>query len=432
MEIQCSQWATKMIEQLRNQNNIGVVGPVDRGRNLLTQAMVHRTHFQIFNQMYPPVFKNWYMDDWMELVYGSFTAPIEECFVENSRLPPRYQIQTRAFEFLRVELPKGCFQIQIYLRANDIPYWETFECTSVSPLLADESKSATLRPGRYKLTDQVPVKLESSPLKDAVQQYVNTTTNIILITFTNFAQVNMTDNWLVFVNFWKIQEYLVICLDAQAFDYYTKKGIHCYYDESHSSKSEFAGYLENHYKQLVNLKTFYNFQILSLGFNTLLSDNDVIFLQNPFKFLKLPGTQPSSHPSSRIPDIQIQDDSNQLEECRSVNTGFQLVVSSIKTVSFYHQVYMLTQSSDMQDQRAYNFILFKSFWGKLLNWQVLDGFLFPNGWLYFIEKYNELKNINPVVIHNNWLRGYSSKVFFFSFPPFFTSTPLNSYKSLLF
>jgi len=53
--------------------NVGVVGPTcpDGKVEILTHDMVHRTHVEIFEgYYYPPVFENWYLDDWITEVYG--------------------------------------------------------------------------------------------------------------------------------------------------------------------------------------------------------------------------------------------------------------------------------------------------------------------------------------------------------------------------
>ncbi len=66
-------WSTKFIEVLRASPmypNMGVTGPVDlRNKRIFTQAFVHRTHYQIFGYMFPPVFKNWFSDNWITYVY---------------------------------------------------------------------------------------------------------------------------------------------------------------------------------------------------------------------------------------------------------------------------------------------------------------------------------------------------------------------------
>ena len=66
-------WTTFGIKMLLNYDptNVGVVGPICRQGNtdIMTHDMVHRTHLEIFNYYYPPVFENWWIDDWITLVY---------------------------------------------------------------------------------------------------------------------------------------------------------------------------------------------------------------------------------------------------------------------------------------------------------------------------------------------------------------------------
>ena len=53
--------------------NLGVVGPLtynDRP-DIFTHDMTSRRHLEIFNgNYYPPVFSNWYIDDWISSIYG--------------------------------------------------------------------------------------------------------------------------------------------------------------------------------------------------------------------------------------------------------------------------------------------------------------------------------------------------------------------------
>lgn len=53
---------------------IGVVSPLCPQGNsyILTQDFVHRIHMEIFDMnYYPPELEDWWMDDWISLVYGS-------------------------------------------------------------------------------------------------------------------------------------------------------------------------------------------------------------------------------------------------------------------------------------------------------------------------------------------------------------------------
>mmetsp|Transcript_74123 Transcript_74123/g.120358 ORF Transcript_74123/g.120358 Transcript_74123/m.120358 type:complete len:353 (+) Transcript_74123:239-1297(+) len=75
-EFKTSGWISLAIGVLIGYNppNVGVVGPTCRQGNvlILTHDMVHRSHLQIFDTYYPSVFRNWYIDDWISLVYGPF------------------------------------------------------------------------------------------------------------------------------------------------------------------------------------------------------------------------------------------------------------------------------------------------------------------------------------------------------------------------
>lgn len=66
-------WTTTLIDRLLKnpvKTNFGVTGPTDEGnRSIFTQAFVHKTHHKIFGYFYPYVFKNWYSDDWISMVY---------------------------------------------------------------------------------------------------------------------------------------------------------------------------------------------------------------------------------------------------------------------------------------------------------------------------------------------------------------------------
>jgi hypothetical protein len=66
-------WIELGISALKNMNppNVGVVAPTcnDGKMEIFTHDMVHRTHMDMFGWYYPPVFENWYVDDWITKVY---------------------------------------------------------------------------------------------------------------------------------------------------------------------------------------------------------------------------------------------------------------------------------------------------------------------------------------------------------------------------
>lgn len=63
-------WASEFVRELRRNDNVGVVGPMDSNHApILTQSFVHRTHYDIFRSYFPVEFRNWYSDDWITKVY---------------------------------------------------------------------------------------------------------------------------------------------------------------------------------------------------------------------------------------------------------------------------------------------------------------------------------------------------------------------------
>ena len=111
-------WTTSAISALGGFDppNVGVVGPRFREGNtaILTHDMVHRTHLDIFETYYPSVFDNWYVDDWISLVYGAArTAKLDDWWVRSTaqtstasgtrqsgtpKRPPRVRSQARRCE----------------------------------------------------------------------------------------------------------------------------------------------------------------------------------------------------------------------------------------------------------------------------------------------------------------------------------------------
>uniref|UniRef100_A0A7S4FBI4 Hexosyltransferase n=1 Tax=Chrysotila carterae TaxID=13221 RepID=A0A7S4FBI4_CHRCT len=68
-------WAAQAIDALRRMQppNVGVVGPICEQGNtaILTHDFTHRTHLDIFPSYYPPIFSDWWMDDWITRVYAN-------------------------------------------------------------------------------------------------------------------------------------------------------------------------------------------------------------------------------------------------------------------------------------------------------------------------------------------------------------------------
>ena len=62
-------WVRVFQKQLKKQNYIGWAAGWSNNDQIATQFMIHKTHWQIFEFVYPPAIKNWYCDDWMFEIY---------------------------------------------------------------------------------------------------------------------------------------------------------------------------------------------------------------------------------------------------------------------------------------------------------------------------------------------------------------------------
>jgi hypothetical protein len=64
-------WVENCINMLQKNGDFGMTGPVNTNgeKTILTQSMVSRKHYDLFGFYYPPEFKNWFSDTWMNKIY---------------------------------------------------------------------------------------------------------------------------------------------------------------------------------------------------------------------------------------------------------------------------------------------------------------------------------------------------------------------------
>ena len=90
-------WAKDSINELIKHNNIGLSGPINNNGRILTQAMVSRTHMDIFGWFFPPEIINWCCDDWYNWVYQpDHFYPAHSHYCSNDGGQPRYIINNDA------------------------------------------------------------------------------------------------------------------------------------------------------------------------------------------------------------------------------------------------------------------------------------------------------------------------------------------------
>ena len=84
---------------IAGQQHIGVTGPINNKLLLLTQTFVHRTHMEMFGFYFPEDIINWYIDDWINMVYKTmFYYPLKQHYCENCSGEERYDIKNKLSE----------------------------------------------------------------------------------------------------------------------------------------------------------------------------------------------------------------------------------------------------------------------------------------------------------------------------------------------
>lgn len=114
-----SNWSTLAIEVLRNYTppNVGVVGPSCNEGNtgILTHDMVHRSHLEIYPYYYPPVFENWWADDWITQVYQpSRVAKLQTWTVQHLLQNSRYTVDWSIADNLNKTVREGKIKLNAY------------------------------------------------------------------------------------------------------------------------------------------------------------------------------------------------------------------------------------------------------------------------------------------------------------------------------
>lgn len=62
-------WLRVFQKAIVKNNYIGWSAGYSNNDNIATQFLIHLTHWQIFEFVFPPLIKNWFCDDWMNMIY---------------------------------------------------------------------------------------------------------------------------------------------------------------------------------------------------------------------------------------------------------------------------------------------------------------------------------------------------------------------------
>jgi hypothetical protein len=90
-------WVNDCIQKLKENNDVGLTGPINNNPRILTQAFVSREHMHIFGEFFPESIINWCCDDWYNYVYApDLFFPLKNHYCSNEGGEPRYVINSDA------------------------------------------------------------------------------------------------------------------------------------------------------------------------------------------------------------------------------------------------------------------------------------------------------------------------------------------------
>lgn len=158
-------WLTMAIRQLATYDppNMGVVGPhcPQGNQAIMTHDMTHRTHLEIFPTYYPEIFDNYYVDDWISLVYGEKrTRKMTEWVVSHDRVRggERYKADYTKEKLLEKECEKGKQFIDRWLITRSAPVSKT----KIAICVPSKSNSQWMRISDTTIQSQLIPSIESS------------------------------------------------------------------------------------------------------------------------------------------------------------------------------------------------------------------------------------------------------------------------------
>ncbi|XP_072032610.1 uncharacterized protein [Amphiura filiformis] len=229
----------------------------------------------------------------------------------------------------------------------------------------------------------------------------NSDRKVVILTSTNAAFLDFTDNWLASIR--RIGPHpniTIVAEDNATYEHLMKvPDVHVIRPDQSSSASDKLVFNTPEYKKFVNKRAQYILDILKEGYDVLFSDVDTFWAADPFPYFE------------EDFDIFAQLDLGPPHP-RMLCAGFVYYKStrlSIKFVKLWIKK-MNSYNNTRPDQGVLNKLIKKRS-VPLLKVKVLDPDKFLSGHFYFDEEWRT-KNpqVKPVMLHNNWIIGHDVKV----------------------
>ena len=235
---------------------------------------------------------------------------------------------------------------------------------------------------------------------DVEQTALNGSRKVVILSTTNAAFLDFTDNWLASIRKIGIHPNItIVAEDKKSYDHYFRTpDIHVMRADQ-SSVSEKLVFDTPEYKTFVNKRAQYILDLLLKGYDVLFSDVDTFWLSDPFPYFE------------EDYDIFTQLDQGYPDR-RVLCAGFVYYKSNRYTIKFVKLwIKKMNRLHNVKpDQVVMNLLMYKKSVPRL-RVKVLDPEKFLSGRYYFDAQWRRNNpHVKPVMLHNNWIIGHDRKV----------------------
>ena len=237
---------------------------------------------------------------------------------------------------------------------------------------------------------------------DALSYRANSNGEIILVS-TDYGYIQMALNlYLTSLQKLNLSNYLFVTSNNDAAATLEQNGVAHFKMVEDKDGKKASKYGSPAFKRKTHIKTKIVHEALMYGFTVLFTDVDIVFLKDPFSYLKCSSC-----------DIQMQSDTH-----AGGNSGFYLARPSRAAISL-HRVALETAAlrPELSNQKVLNQAITQMVKQDTLKIKILSLDQFPNGNTYFEHGHRMFFGENPckscVTIHNNCIVSAAAKIYRF-------------------
>jgi len=215
---------------------------------------------------------------------------------------------------------------------------------------------------------------------------------MIFITLTNNGYLDYTRNCITSLKKCSYEGNLdCFCIDDECYDNLKKTHKFVHKLENNEKIDFCPNYGRHKWTNIVFQKFYAIYQCLLNYDYVLFTDGDIVFKNKDFINY--------CYDNINDNDLLIQNNKQTNDNCNDLCTGFMFIKSNETTLNIFNPDNIIKNHGHCDDQWYVNIMK------KHLKYKLFPLELFPNG-KFFIDNY---ENINPYIIHFNWLVGNQKK-----------------------